>query len=571
MALTPQEVAAIPDDQITYDLAAALFPPVCIGPTWQVDGDGDFLLPDHTLGWGVLGWCSAWLRHPTEDGPWMFTMEQARFILWWYEVDENGKRCHSKGVMQRIKGWGKDPMAVAIGLAELLGPVTFSHFDEDGQVVGKARASSLVQVVAVNKDQGVKNTMHFAPEIIPQKTIDEYNLDIQKEVIQVKGRPAWRFEAVTSSERSAEGNRPHFVIMNEPHHWIPSRGGPELFRTVRNNVRKTKGSWLAITNAYVPGEDSVLERIRYSVDQYEMGMGGDPKILYDSLEAHPDAPFNPEWGVHIIKMCAGDSHPWVSWEEAATEDFADQSMDEAQQRRMWYNRVVEPEDSVYSEAEWDRVYRQGSQPNKSELQPGDKIVLGFDGGRKDDATALVAIRLRDRLVVPLEVWQSPPRTRDRRVQQWEMDPMQVNNAVILAFASFDVVAFYADVEGYDSWIFQWEAMYGMRLEAGVTPKRPIAYDMRGHQEETIRAHESFMQEIYDSTIGHNGDIVLRKHALNARRRTDNRWGISFGKESYESPNKVDAYAATIVAYLAMRAYLRQDKREKPIDRSVHYS
>lgn len=572
MAMTPDEIAAIPDEDITYQLAAELFPPVAMGPTWQVTEDGDWDLPERTLGWGVLGWCSTWLNHPTEDGPWRFTNEQARFVLWWYEIDERGRRVHSKGVLQRIKGWGKDPFAAAVGMAELLGPVTFSHNDDTkrGLCVGKPRRSSLVQVVGVTKEQGVKNTMHFVPEIIPQKTILEYNLDVQKEVIQVKGKPGWRFEAMTSSERASEGNRPHFMILNEIHHWIPSRGGEKIMQTVRNNVRKTKGSWLAITNAYVPGEDSQLEKFRYSVDQFHLGLGRDPHILYDSLEAHPDAPFTPEWGLHIIKMCAGDSHPWVSWEEAATEDFGDQSISEAQQRRMWYNRVTEPEDSVFTESDWALIRAQGKVGNKSDLQSGDVIVLGFDGGRKDDATALVAIRIKDRLIVPLAIWSSPPRTRDRRVTGWEMDPMQVSNEIHLAFYNYQVKAFYADVEGYDPWIFQWEAQYGPRLAAGVSPKRPIAYDMRGHQEETIRAHEAFMLEVSDRSIWHNGDPILQKHALNARRETENRYGVSFRKESRESPNKIDAYAASILAYLALRAYLREDKHEKPVNRSVHY-
>ena len=572
MALTPEEIAAIPDEDITAELAAELFPPVTIGPTWQVTPEGKWALPEYTLGWGVLAWCGKWLMHPTDDGPWRFTAEQARFVLWWYQVDRHGRRVHSKGVLQRIKGWGKDPFAAAVGMAELLGPVIFDRMDPKvrGGAVGKPRRSSLVQVVGVNREQGVKNTMHFIPEIIPQKTVAEYNLDIQKEVIQVKGKPGHRFEAMTSSERGAEGNRPHFMILNEIHHWIPSRGGEKLMQTIRNNVRKTKGSWLAITNAYVPGEESELEKIRWGYDQWQLGLARDPKVLYDSLEAHPDAPFTPEWGVHIIKMCAGDSHPWVSWEEAATEDFADQSISEAQQRRMWYNRIVEAEDAVYSESEWDGIHVHTAKPDKSELQIGDSIVLGFDGGRKDDATALVAIRLRDRMIVPLAVWQAPPRTRDRKVQEWEMDPQQVSAAVHLAFHSYNVLAFFADVQGYDSWIFQWEQAYGIRLQGKATPKRPIAFDMRGHQEEIVRGHEDFIQEVLDRRIWHNGDPILRKHALNAKRETENRYGVSFRKDSRESPNKIDTYAATICAYLALRALMRDEKPAKPVNRSVHF-
>lgn len=578
MALTQAEIDAIPEEDITEELANELFPPVHLGPTWERGEDGNFILPELTLGWGILGWCTANLLDPITGNPWMFTPEQARFILWFYEVKPRGNigvRTNRKAVFQRLKGHGKDPMAVALGMAELLGPTVWSHWDPDvrGGCVGKARRSSLVQVVAVSKEQGVGNTMHMAPEMISKQCIEKYNLDIQKEIVQVKGRPAHRMMAVAGSFKSAEGNRPHFVIMNEPHHWTPSMGGDRLYETVQNNIRKTAtqgSSILAITNAYVPGEDSVLERMRYAVDQFNLGLAPDPKILYDTLEAHPDAPFDTAWGPWIVKQCAGDSLGWVPWQDVA-ETFADTSIDEARERRMWYNRVIEPEDAVFSESEWDAIRDLDLTGTKADLNRGDAIVLGFDGGRTDDATALVAIRIRDRLVVPLAIWQSPPRTRDRKQVKWEMDPMQVTAEVHLAFSSYNVKAFYADVQGYDSWIFQWEAQYAPRLEAGVSPKRPIAYDMRGHQEETIRGHEAFMRDVLDRRIWHNGDPILRKHALNARRRTENRYGISFGKESRESPNKIDAYAATICAYLALRALLREDKNEPEKNKTVHFS
>lgn len=579
--LTNEEIAALSRDEIvrlaeagelvpTYELAKAVFPPKTIGPTWQVNEDGSWYLPERTLGWEVIGWCHTWLVDPDTGNPWRFTPEQLRFIMWFYEVDANGKRVSTKAMFQRLKGWGKDPMAVALGMAELVGPVVFDGWKPNGQPKGRRRRTSLVQVVAVNKDQGIKNAMHLAPDMIPQKTIDEYNLLIQVEVVQIKGRPGCRFEAVSSSHRGAEGNRPHFAILDEPHHWTPTRGGPELYETVSFNVRKVKGTILGISNAYVPGEDSVLERIRYAVDQFHAGLGKDPRWLYDTLEANPDAPFDSTWGVHVVKMCAGDSWPWVNWEEAA-EGFEDTSISASRQQRMWYNRVVSAEDAVYTEGEWDAIRAPGLTGTKADLQAGDEIVLGFDGGRTDDATALVAIRLRDKLIVPLAVWESPPQSAQRRKEdRWKVDPVQVSGEVHIAFYNYQVKAFFADVEGWESFIMQWALQYGSRLFVGATEKDPIGYDMRGHQADIVYAHEALMQSVLDKTIWTNGDTKLRKHALNARRNTDNPYGISFRKESRESPKKVDAYAATLLAFMAMRAVLGSKKQDKSgIDRTMH--
>ena len=62
-----------------------------LGPTWQKDEAGDWLLPERTLGWEVIGWCSEYLQMddstPDDFQPWDFTDEQMRFILWWYAID----------------------------------------------------------------------------------------------------------------------------------------------------------------------------------------------------------------------------------------------------------------------------------------------------------------------------------------------------------------------------------------------------------------------------------------------------------------------------------------------------
>ena len=89
------------------------FEPVRIGPTWQWDENGQWLLPEASGGWDVLAWCGQWLRGP--DGrPWKFTMEQARFLLWYQALESDGSFSHTSAVLQRLKGWGKDPLAAAL-------------------------------------------------------------------------------------------------------------------------------------------------------------------------------------------------------------------------------------------------------------------------------------------------------------------------------------------------------------------------------------------------------------------------------------------------------------------------
>src|SRR5690554_4365979 len=117
-----------------------------IGPTWRRRKDGNWYLPEKTLGWGILNWMASYLNQPSGPDagkPFLPTLEQARFLLWWYAVDERGRFTYRKGVLRRLKGWGKDPLAAAMSLAELCGPVVFSRWDENGEPRSEEHTSEL--------------------------------------------------------------------------------------------------------------------------------------------------------------------------------------------------------------------------------------------------------------------------------------------------------------------------------------------------------------------------------------------------------------------------------------------
>lgn len=127
--------------------------PFHIGPTWQkaepgytgdTDPDG-YILPEVTLGWQAIHWIENNLLADETDEhdqplPFSLTNEQQRFILWFYAIDpETGAFIYREVVLQRLKGWGKDPLAACIAAVEFVGPCRFKgwvefrpgHEDED--------------------------------------------------------------------------------------------------------------------------------------------------------------------------------------------------------------------------------------------------------------------------------------------------------------------------------------------------------------------------------------------------------------------------------------------------------
>jgi hypothetical protein len=80
-----------------------------------------------------------------------------------------------------------------------------------------------VLTAAVAKDQ-TRNTMTLFPGLFSDAAIDDYSIDLGKEIIYAhQGR--CRLEAVTSSPRALEGPRSTFTLKNETQHWLIEQRG----------------------------------------------------------------------------------------------------------------------------------------------------------------------------------------------------------------------------------------------------------------------------------------------------------------------------------------------------------
>lgn len=131
----------------------------------------------------------------------------------------------------------------------------------------------------------------------------------------------------------------------------------------------------------------------------------------------------------VYNMVRGDS-VWCDWESAWNE-ACDPERSISESRRMFYNQVWMAEGRLYSPEDWKRIEANG------DLEPGDTICLGFDGGKSDDATALMAIRVSDGLSVPLLLEERPAEWEGH----WEVNREIVESAVHKAFRDYNVVAF----------------------------------------------------------------------------------------------------------------------------------
>jgi hypothetical protein len=553
-----------------------------IGPTWTRDEFGNFIEPEFTLGHHVWRWAEDNLQHGAGQ-PWRFTSEQIRILFWWYAIDPtSGDFVYRDAVLQRLKGWGKDPFGATLSAAEFVGPCRWhGRIAKEGEIrgipagqpVGKSHPEAWVQIAAVSKDQ-TRNTMIIFGSLFTKEAKAKYGIEVGKEIVYAhKGLS--RIEAVTSSPRSLEGGRTTFTLLNETHHWIESNQGHEMAATIERNATKSADGaarTFAITNAFEPGEDSVAEQTRDAYEAAEAGRAEDTGILYDSLEAPPEAKLTRPWLAKVLEAVRGDS-VWLNIPRII-QSILDVRNPPSRSRRFWYNQIAAAEDAWLARYEWDACKREDLT-----LSDGDEVVLFFDGSKSDDATGLAACRMSDGLVSTLGVWQKPsnwPAPETPGYVPYQVPREDVDGVVANAFSRFRVLAFFADPGSgkdddgemyWDTYLDRWGQSHGKKLLLRAVTAGPkahaIRWDMRNRRnQETFtdavkRAHEDVLQR----TLLHDGHKVMRTHVINARRRT-NEWGITIGKEHRESPKKIDLAVCMVGARMLRRMVLNSPKNQK---------
>jgi hypothetical protein len=510
-----------------------------------------------TLGWGVVEWVEYYLLQPDGDDagtPFRLTPEQINFVLWWYALDGSGKFLSRRAVLRRAKGWGKSPFLGALALAELCGPVRFGGLGEDGEPIGIRHPAPWVVVAGVSETQ-TENTLSAIRSMCEESDlVEEMGLDVGITRIYVPG--GGKLIPITASSSTQEGARPSFAILDETHHWTKSNGGAKLARVIRRNLAKSRdGAARAIetTNAHEPGQDSVAEGSYTAWRAIEEGRSRSKGLLYDSREAPGDVSLADEALLRKALIAAYGDATWLDLDRLLGEIYDPETPAE-ESRRFYLNQIVAAADSWVAPAEYDANKVEDLAP----LKPGETIALGFDGGLTDDSSAIVAVRISDGAPFLLGLWEKPSGPDG---DGWEVDKDDVRGNVGYAFTTYDVVAFFSDVAYWETDVDAWRDEYGEQLLVKATTRHAVAWDMRGHQSETVRAVEALHRAITDHEAPHDGDLRLRGHILNARRRP-NRWGVSFGKETRESPKKVDALAAYVLARMARQRVLAEGVLKK---------
>lgn len=465
------------------------------------------------------------------------TGEQQDRLIEYYRLDPvSGKRLVRRAAIRRPKGAGKSPEGAYCGYAELVLPTVFAGW-VNGQPVGRVHPDPWIQFAAVSEDQTdnvmvwLFDTLNDRPDVCADRGID-----LGRTRIYLAGRPG-RMEPVTAAAGSREGQRVTFAVLDQTESWRPENGGRRLADTLRRNVGKMGGWSLELQNAPEIGDGSVADQTARASERRTAG------VYFDSRE--PPGVESIDMGDPVqlraaLEFAYGDSVQWVDLDRLV-EEILDPDTDPADAKRYYLNTAAPSSDWAFDRERWSDL------GGENLVAPdGSIIVVGFDGARHDDSTALVCVNVETGDAWLEGLWERPD-----KVEDWEVPEHEVTDKVAEIFDRWRVWRLYADPPYWESTVAAWESRFkSFDRRQAVVPWWTNRFRQIGY------ACRSLNGAIRSGEIHHHVDEVdhLSRHVRNCVRRTVNardEEGRPLWSVKKPAPGrKIDAAMALVLAWEA---------------------
>jgi hypothetical protein len=374
------------------------------------------------------------------------------------------------------------------------------------------------------------------------------------------------------------------VVFDETHLYT-TKELHRMYRTVTRNLKKRKkidGTWyIDTTTMFAPDEDSMAQKTYEQAEMLKEGRlkVGRWRLLYDHRWGEVRDPSDiPELRQGLIEAY-GDAMAWMDL-DGMVDEFFDLRNEVADSRRYFLNARTSSADAWIKEHEWAGCKRPASRP----LQPGDFVALGFDGSRRNDATALVAVRIYpggppptgrpvdpDMHIELLGCWEKP----EDAGEDWAVDREAVDAAVFRAMKTYQVAGMYADPAGWQDYTDRWANEFGEAMLVRASVKAPLEW-WTNRDKPMVAAVERFRDAVLDQVVGFTPaedrapgseeakrTLTLTRHILNAKAAVRGRAGVVIEKEHHKSKKKIDAAMASILGLECAFDALAQGVKPEP--------
>lgn len=543
-----------------------------------------------TLGWLAVWWIETLVLHGPGDvqgEPIVHNDEYTGFILDCYALKPNGRRCHDSAFLSRPKGTNKSGLAGELVLFEALGPCRFAGWAkggetyeflghtytyEKGEPMGHPVKTPYVRIMATEEDQtgNVYGMVKYNLEEGILAQLKAYGMLVGNTKVSLPF--GGEILPSTTGAASKDGGKETFVVFDESHLYTSS-SLKNMYATVTRNLPKRAmiaETWaLETTTMYSPGQESIAEQtfafakmVQESKEAVARGEKATMKLdtlLYDHRWGECEDLGDEETLAKAIMEAYGDAMEWNSIDGVMGKIF-DPRTTEAESRRYYLNDIVSEQNS------WIEIQQlRNKLVPVFPIAPKTMITLGFDGAVTQDATALMGCVVDTGEVFKIKIAERPDiplKDREGNEIKWEVDPVEFDAAVAMAFKTWKVVGFFADPPYWQTYVDKWDAEYGDRLLVEAGQSSAIKWWTKRDTQMSLaleRFHEEIVNESGVCRI--QADKTVIRHFLNAR-VWERPAGNVIGKESKKSPKKIDACMAGTLAFEARAAYLHHGDKPK---------
>lgn len=509
--------------------------------------------PWPTLGPQVCDWIEANLVFGPGDlrgRPYVVGPELRGLLYAVYEVhprgsEQEGRRRYRRAGLSVRKGVGKTEWLALVTVCEAhpAAPVRFDGWDAAGGPVGRPVSDPYIPLVAFTVDQSEELAYGAVRTIIEESAVaGDFDVGLERTlVLDGRGRPRGKIVPLSGSPNARDGARTTFQGFDESHR-LASPRLVAAHRTMLANLPKRRLSdpWaLEVTTSFEPGAGSVAEATHGLAVAVAEGRATSPGLFYFYRYAADSHDLGTPRGLRAAVVDASGPHAGWADIDGIVAQWDDPDTDRAYLERVWLNRVVSGSGRALTEEQ----VAAAADPGR-ELAAGDLVVLGFDGSKVDDATALVATRVGDGFTVLLALWERP---HGADGDGWEVPRDEVDHVLVDAFARFDVWRMYGDPRFWESDLGRWGGRHGGKIREWDTSVWPAM----------TRATRVWHRAVATGEWRFDGGADLARHVRNVRKREtkvrDPDTGEPMwvpGKESRRSPLKIDAAVAAVLAWQA---------------------
>ena len=421
-----------------------------------------------------------------------------------YRLDDEGRRAHRTYLLGLPRKNAKTTLAAALGVFHLIAD------DADKAPVAIAAAGDRQQARLVFDE--VRRMIQANEDLASVCTV--YRNEVKCH------RNGGTFRVVSADAGLQQGLNPSFVVIDEYH----VHKTAELFDALTlGSATRSQPLTLVISTAGFDLESPLGRLYRYGA-KVTSGEIEDPSFgmtWWGPAE-------NEEYDLHDPEVWARFNPAWAHFMNQGEFESAHRRTAQAPFIRYRLNGWTKAENSWLPAGVFEGL------ASERRLEPGEPVVLGFDGAWQSDSTALVACSVEEpRHIEIIGLWEKPD---DQSAMGWRTPVHEVYSTITDAFEKFSVVELAAD-----PWRF--EQSLASLAEEGY----PVVEFPTGSVQRMTQATQAMFDAVIDGRLSHSGDPALIRHFSNAVLREDAR-GARVTKDRRGSTRKIDAAVAAIIAH-----------------------